>query len=431
MEDNRITDPREVVEVYRHPAPREVVETYRCPLPQRMRPAQQRAKRQALKRRKRRRWYLAAFLLCLAVAAAAAALAWFRPWEEPTAPPAQTWEETGISIPTYPTGGEASFLVEEQGTERLTLQDIYRRVNPSVVTVMVQIGPAGDYTRMGVGTGVIFTADGYLITNYHVLEGGTDCLVALDTGATYPAQYVAGDEENDLAVLKIEETDLPAAVFADSNDLVVGDGVCAIGNPLGMELRGTLTDGIVSAINRDVWVDGRTMTLIQTNAALNSGNSGGPLINEYGQVVGINVIKMTSRYNNVEGLGFAIPSAYMQRIINDLLTWGELQPEPVLGITVMSPADQPAEGIAGLLVDSVTPGSAADLAGVQKGDYVLSADGRPLTTSQDLLSIRRQHYLGDELPMTLWREGEILEVTLRLEDAVEGAEEVPPWYVEP
>ena len=422
MEDNRITDPREVVEVYRHPGPPEVVETYRCPLPQCMRPAQQRANRRALKRRKRRIWYFAAFLLCLVVAAAAAALAWFRPWEEPAAPPAQTWEETDISIPTYPTGGEASFLVEEQGTELLTLQEIYRRVNPSVVTVMVQIGPAGDYTRMAVGTGVIFTADGYVITNYHVLEGGTDCLVALDNGATYPAQYVAGDEENDLAVLKIQETGLPAAVFADSNDLVVGDGVCAIGNPLGMELRGTLTDGIVSAINRDVDVDGRVMTLIQTNAALNSGNSGGPLINQYGQVVGINVVKMVGSYQsgNVEGLGFAIPSASMERIITDLVTYGALQPKVSLGLWVLQVGETLPDGCVGIRVDKVTEDAPGARAGIRVGDYILRAGGMDIGSSVDLLRARDRFYLGQEFPVTVWREGEILEFTLTLDQELAG-----------
>lgn len=188
----------------------------------------------------------------------------------------------------------------------------------------------------------------------------------------------------------------------------------AIGNPLGVELRGTLTDGIVSAIDRDVEVEGRTMTLLQTNAALNSGNSGGPLINEYGQVVGINTIKMTSRYSSVEGLGFAIPTAYMERIINDLLTFGSLQPEPVLGVTVIQMATQVEPDLWGIQVQSVTRNSPADKAGVQEGDYVLTAGGRNITSSQDLLRVRRQHHLGDQLPMTLWRYGEIIEVTLSL-----------------
>ena len=421
MEENRITDPREVVEVYRHTGPREVVETYSRPLPPSMRPADEGVQWEALRRRKRRRRGLAVFLLCLVVAAITAALAWFRPWEEgPLRPelPARTQEEeAAVTIPTYPTGGEISFLVEEQGTDPLTIQEVYRRVNPSVVTVMVQIGPAGDYTRMGVGTGVIFTPDGYIITNYHVLEGGTDCMVALDTGATYPAQYVAGDEENDLAVLKIEETGLPAATFADSNDLVVGDTVYAIGNPLGVELRGTLTDGIVSAINRDVDVDGRIMTLIQTNAALNSGNSGGPLINQYGQVVGINVVKMVGNYqsSNVEGLGFAIPSASMERIISDLVTWGALQPKAALGIWVQQVSETLSDGSVGIRVDQVEADSCSAKAGIRVGDYVLRAGGLETHSSVDLLRARDRYYLGQTFPITVWREGELLEFELLLE----------------
>ena len=193
----------------------------------------------------------------------------------------------------------------------------------------------------------------------------------------------------------------------------------AIGNPLGVELRGTLTDGIVSAINRDVQVDGRTMTLVQTNAALNSGNSGGPLINACGQVVGINTIKMSSDYSNVEGLGFAIPSASIRRLVNDLLTYGEVRPEPSFGVTVLQTGTRLEDDIWGLQVLEVTPGSAADLAGIREGDFVLAAGGRPVETSQELLRIRRQLYVGDQVTMEIWRDGERMEVTLTLNDPVE------------
>lgn len=328
--------------------------------------------------------------------------------------PAQAEE---ISIPTAVADPDVTLEVEEEHGPVLTIQEVYARVNPSVVTVIAQLGEDG----ASVGTGVIFTSDGYILTNYHVLEGGIDCTVALSTGHSYEARYVAGDAENDLAVLKVDLTGLPAAEFGDSEDLVVGDTVYAIGNPLGYELRGTLTDGIVSAINRDVWVDGRTMNLIQTNAALNTGNSGGPLINVYGQVVGINTIKMTSSYSNVEGLGFAIPSATIRSLVNDLLTYGEAQPEPVLGVTVLSLGTQLAEDLWGVEVQDVTPGSAAAQAGIQPGDYVVSCGRVDVTSSQDLLRARRQYRVGDEMPLTIWRDGELLDVTLELSESTQTA----------
>ena len=405
--------PGEVVEIYRQPVPGEVVERYSRPLPGRSTPPAQ--------PRKKSRRGLWIFLICLAVVLgiAAGVLVWswlapgrytdrFEYWYD------YGWEEDGetsveITIPTYPTGEGAVLEVETDRGPELTAQEIYQRVNPSVVTVMVQLDDS-----ISVGTGVIFRADGYILTNYHVLAGGRDCTVAMDTGRTYEARYVAGDERNDLAVLKVELTGLPAATFGDSDQLVVGDKVYAIGNPLGVELRGTLTDGIVSAINRDVWVDGRTMNLIQTNAALNSGNSGGPLINAYGQVVGINTIKMSSDYSNVEGLGFAIPSASMARLVNDLLAYGEIQPEPSFGVTVLQTGTRLEDGVWGLEVLEVTPDSAADRAGIQAGDFILSANGREVTTSQELLRVRRQLYVGDQVTMELWRDGQRMEVTLTL-----------------
>ena len=424
-EDMRAELPGEVVETYRQPDPREVVEVYTRPLPGVYLPKRQESPLPA-KRKKRKGLWMFMGCLCVALVLAVAAFVLSRAqnrahdrdrFEEYYGEIFEELEPKEVTIPTWPTGRGVELTVLREHGEPLTAQEIYRLVNPSVVQVMVEVG-----NKMSLGTGVIFTEDGYILTNYHVVEGGSDCYIALDTGKSYQASYVAGDPVSDLAVLKVDGRGLPAAEFGESDLLTVGDKVYAIGNPLGYELWGTMTDGIVSAVDRDVQVDGRTMTLIQTNAALNSGNSGGPLINEYGQVVGLNVIKMSSSYFSIEGLGFAIPSATMDRVVDDLLTTGEPQPQPVLGLSVRLEATQLSDRSQGLEVVEITPGGAADRAGVQVGDYVLSAAGHPLETSEDLLWVRRQKRLGDELDMTLWRDGEIVEVTLSLQESMEETE---------
>ena len=303
--------------------------------------------------------------------------------------------------------------------DALTIQEIYRKVNPSTVTVVTEL-PRG----ASVGTGVILTEDGYIITNAHVIAGGTSCYVALADGSIFDAALVGYDAEQDLAVIKAQDTDgraaqgLPAAEFGDSDTLSVGDPVYAIGNPLGVELRGTLTDGIVSAINRDVDVDGVTMTLIQTNAALNNGNSGGPLINQYGQVIGINVMKMgMDRWStaSVEGLGFAIPIASSAYIVNDILRCGEVQGEPVLGISVdRTPAYLP-DGQQAARVYTVDLNGPGDKAGLEVDDLIYEADGVRVETSNDLLRVRHRHAAGEEMILKVCRGGEYLTVSVTLE----------------
>lgn len=270
-----------------------------------------------------------------------------------------------------------------------------------------------------VGTGVIFTEDGFILTNAHVIAGGSECYVVLDTGEDYRACLLGLDEEKDLAVIKIAASGLPAAEFGDSDALTVGDPVFAIGNPLGVELRGTLTDGIVSAINRDVYVDGVTMTLIQTNAALNNGNSGGPLINVYGQVVGINTMKMgSSSTTSVEGLGFAIPIASTAYMINDLIAYGEVHGEVMIGISVQPVPVTAENGESALLVMEVTPGGPGEEADIQKGDLIVAADGEALTKSTDLLRVRRRHEAGETLKLLVERDGKrfTADVVLRESD---------------
>ena len=324
-------------------------------------------------------------------------------------------ENTAITIPSYPTGGEARLsLSSAVDLPALTPRQIYDRVTPSVVAVL---GREESYSSMvSVGTGVIFSSDGYILTNCHIIAGCSSCTVLVTdvhgVDARYDAKVVGYDEDADLAVLKVEAEDLPAAAFGVSDDLRVGDPVYAIGNPLGVELRNTLTDGIVSAINRDVNVDGVAMTLLQTTAALNSGNSGGPLINQYGQVIGINTIKMMSRYDTIEGLGFAIPTSLALRWVNELIEFGELQPQPVLGVTVNRIPETLPDGTVGLRLEAITEGLSGDRAGLRAGDYLVGFGGQDVVSYQQLLSIRRELRVGDEVAVRVYREGEYLEMTM-------------------
>ena len=293
----------------------------------------------------------------------------------------------------------------------LTAGEVYDKVAPSTVTII------GLYEEnYSVGTGVIFSADGYIITNYHVIAGCLECEVwitdAYGVDSTYPARFVGGDDDKDLAVLKIEAKNLPAAEFGVSSDLSVGDKVYAIGNPLGTELRSTFTDGIVSAVDRSVDVDGVTMTLIQTNTALNSGNSGGPLINAYGQVIGINTIKMMSGYDTIEGLGFAIPSSLAERWVKDILVTGEVRPTPILGISVSRIPVRLPDGSTGLEVLDITKGLGADRAGLQIGDVVVAFNGAAVTRVEDIYAQRVKLSVGDMVIVRIFRNGQYLDITM-------------------
>lgn len=418
----------EVIEEYSRDFPAEIVETYSRPLPGAA--AEKPAGPKARPRKKRRILRGTAILAAAAVSfsLAAGGVRWlFWQWQAPD----DNWqeedyyyydreqdeEETPITIPTVKADPDARLtLAELPGYER-SAPEVYQTVHSAVVTVAVDL----DNGRMSIGTGVIFQADGYLLTNHHVVSGGTACTVLLADGTPYEAKFVASDAGHDLAVLKIEGENFPTAEFLDSDTLNVGDTVYAIGTPLDVEMSGTFTNGIVSSMNREMQLDGQSsMPLIQTNAALNNGNSGGPLISASGQVVGINFMKMYARYSTVEGLGFAIPSAQAERVVNDLLAYGVLQPEPVLGLMVMQIPDQLTDKLWGLKVAEVTEGGAADRAGVQAGDYVLAADGQETLSSSDVLKARWKHHVGEQMTLTIWRNGQILEVTLDLTDALES-----------
>ena len=296
-------------------------------------------------------------------------------------------------------------------------------------------GNSGGTTRQlsASGSGIVMSANGYIITNAHVIydtetqyKAGKAVSVKVVMGENHDKEYdadiVGYDLQTDLAVLKIDAEDLTPAEFGDSNKLQVGELVVAIGNPLGFELYGTTTCGIVSALNREVTMDDRTMKLIQTDAAINSGNSGGPLLNAYGQVVGINSMKMgSSSYGqaSVEGLGFAIPIADAKDIIDSLINNGYVTGRPQFGITGVTVTEADAQRFnlpQGVYVYGVGENSAAAKAGIRQGDIITAIDGVEISTMEELNEQKNKHKAGETITLSISRSGETEEVQITLEE---------------
>lgn len=308
--------------------------------------------------------------------------------------------------------GTVLTLAERPAEAAMSFQDIYKKVSPSVVFIRAATGQG-----IAQGTGVVMSADGYIITNAHVIEGSFRADVVLEDGGQYEALLVGSDAATDLAVLKIDAQGLTPAEFGDSDQMEVGDVVVAIGNPMGEELRGTMTDGILSAINRDMEVEGRQMTLLQTTAALNTGNSGGALINDVGQVIGITNMKLMAYNSTVEGLGFAIPSRTAKTVVDDLIGYGVVKGRPMLGITVRPLTAEERTGRSldhGLWVEQVEENSDAWTQGIRTGDVLLSANGVELSVNDDLLELKNALAVGETIQFCLWREGETLDITVEL-----------------
>ena len=331
------------------------------------------------------------------------------PIPEATVPMSISNEGISISIQSSPKSVEN--IQEDQG---LSLQTIYELNIPSVVSISCQ-------TKNGssTGTGVILSKNGYLVTNAHVVEEAASVSVLLTDNRSFQASLVGADEITDLAVLYIDANDLIPAQFGDSNALRVGDTVTAIGDPLGTEFRGSFTDGIISAINRDVAVDGRTMNLIQTNAALNSGNSGGPLINCYGQVIGINTMKIGvfTNQSGVEGLGFAIPSATVKDIVDQIIHQGYVSGRPTIGISgdALSNFYQYYYRLpAGLYISHVDEGSYAEYYGIEPGDILMAIDDNRITDMNSLNNVLYNHQVGDVVTAIIYRGGQQYNVELTL-----------------
>ena len=318
-------------------------------------------------------------------------------------------ESNSANIDLQQTPESAENYAEE---DALSWQEIYDRNIVSVVSILCD---------NSTGTGVVLTADGYIITNSHVVEDAGTVRVRLTDGEEYPAMIIGSDAVSDLAVLYIECNGLTPATFGNSDSLRVGDAVAAIGDPMGVQFHGTMTDGIVSAINRNVTVSGRTMTLIQTNAALNSGNSGGPLINCYGQVIGINTMKISAfaASSGVEGLGFAIPSTTVKEISEQLIRQGYVSGRPDIGLegeSVSSFYQYYYHMPSGLYITHVDTGSDAHEKGIEYGDILISINNQRITDMDSLNTVLYAHNAGDTVNVVIYRSGKQYALTLTLHE---------------
>ena len=306
-------------------------------------------------------------------------------------------------------------LSNEHGKE-LSLQELYDQCSKSIVAIKgYQDGVDGYYW----GSGIILSKDGLILTNTHVIENCDTASVTLFDNSSYDAALVGADSTSDIAVLRIEATGLTPASFGDSAELAIGDKVAAIGNPLGETFRMTLTDGIISAIDRGISYNGHSMTLLQTNTAINEGNSGGALFNMYGQVIGVTNMKMMSSYSSIEGIGFAIPSSTIAAVADSLMQYGEVRGRTAIGITVgaipenvTSHYDLPT----GLYVSAVEEKSDAAAKGIQQGDILTAVNGSPASATSDILTVKNTLSVGDTITFTIWRDGETFDVDVTLVD---------------
>ncbi|MCD7733610.1 MAG: trypsin-like peptidase domain-containing protein, partial [Clostridiales bacterium] len=336
---------------------------------------------------------------------------------------ADSTEDTESSVDIQVSDRDTStgtVTTSEDGT--MTPSQIYEAYSDAVVSIEVQTSDG-----VGAGTGFVISEDGYILTCYHVVDGYQAISCTFIDSTSYEATYVGGDEDADLAVLKIEATGLTAVVLGDSDDLTVGSTVTAIGNALGT-FANTLTTGAVSGLDRALTMeDGTVMNLLQTDCTVNSGNSGGPLFNEYGEVIGIvNAKYSSSGYSSstatIEGIGFAIPINDALDVLDDLITYGYITGKPYLGISVSTvssiTAQQYSNMVVGAYVMSVETGSCSETAGLQVGDIITQVDGVDITTYEELVDAKNNHKAGEEMTLTVYRDGSYYTIIVTLDEEV-------------
>lgn len=336
------------------------------------------------------------------------------PWSEPdasgpvTLPDGQNRVPASVStMPRAETGTGVTVPVAAAQGEKLSYTQVYEKNQQSIVTIW-----AADSEGVGEGTGIVLTRDGYIITNAHVIEGAARAEVLLNNDLSYEAKLVGISQEEDLAVLKVEATDLIPAEFGDSFSVKVGDEVSALGNPLGYRM--TLTPGIISSVDRELEVDGNRMHLLQTSAPINFGNSGGALFNDRGQVIGVTAVKIVTEDGSTEGLGFAIPMERVKYVVDHLIAGEELQ-VPMLGITVQ----QSHERI-GLEVLKIEDWSDACNTEIQVGDLIVGANGHSTTVNRDLERVKNLQRVGEELVLDVLRGNTALTVRVKLVEGTPG-----------
>ncbi|MBR2742987.1 MAG: trypsin-like peptidase domain-containing protein [Clostridia bacterium] len=300
--------------------------------------------------------------------------------------------------------------------QSLSTEDIVALVSDSVVEISTEKTLTdfwfGQYVTQGAGSGVVISENGYIITNYHVISGASKITVRLTSGKEYDAKLVGYDEKTDIAVIKIDETGLSPAIYGDSDALRVGNHIVAIGNPLG-RLGGTVTDGIISALDRDIMIDGKPMNLLQISAAINPGNSGGGLFDGKGQLVGI--VNAKSAGSSIDGLAFAIPINDVKEVVENIMNVGYVPGRALLGVTLIDINDvRTAMSYRvqeyGAYILETYPGGAAARAGLEPGDYVVSIDGVEVSNGTQIKNIVETHVEGDTVKMVIKRGGETMSV---------------------
>ncbi|MBP1743394.1 MAG: 2-alkenal reductase [Firmicutes bacterium] len=327
----------------------------------------------------------------------------------------QTYNYSSTSQNSSSGGSDSSGSAEAADT---AINKVAEDVGPAVVGIVISGNTTSPLTSDSYsGSGIIFDSNGYIVTNNHVIEGATTISVKLSSGKSLEAKVVGTDTRSDLAVIKVDAVNLPVATLGDSSDVKVGDLAIAIGNPLGEEFAGTVTAGIISALNRTIQYEGSVYKVLQTDAAINPGNSGGALCNEDGEVIGINSLKIGSA-ENAEGMGFAISINEAKTIIDSLMSTGKVS-RPYLGIygaTVVAGNNS----VEGVYVKEVVAGSGADAAGIKPTDIITELDGQKVTEFENISAILDKHKVGDVVSCKVQRGGKNITLNITLSEMGEN-----------